>query len=565
MPKIQILPEEIRSKIAAGEIVERPASVVKELIENAFDAKASFIKISLKDGGIKEISVYDDGEGIEPEDLKICYKHFATSKIKTLSDIFKIVTFGFRGEALASISQVSKMTITSKHIHYDSAYEIRIEFGKEVYFKPANLNKGTLVKVENLFSNLPARKAFLKTPRTETFKIMEIIKGLSLCFPEIRYEVKSLEENKENTLFFWEGGNERELLSYTIGLQINYFKDVFLDSPPYSIFLLLTDTSKTFSHTKYLYFFVNKRWIKDEKLTKMILNLLKPYYGNLGFPAGLISIKAPYHLVDVNVHPAKWEVRFKDEKALFFSLNKALEELFDKKIFYYEYKKGKLKIFNQIKEDLPLDYTKEPSSFYLENYLEKKPLFISTNFKKPSYRYLGTFLENYILVEKNEELYIIDQHALSERVIFEDLKKNFSKSLSQNLLIPVLLRITDSALSEFEEKKKLLNSIGFELKLLKNNEIILKKIPSIFKVEDIKDILEKILEEPFSDVEKLELEVLKRYACLLARKKGDLLSEREINFLIEKLFSENLQTCPHGRPLYMKISLKEIETKLRRK
>uniref|UniRef100_A0A7C4NTB3 DNA mismatch repair protein MutL n=1 Tax=Thermodesulfobacterium geofontis TaxID=1295609 RepID=A0A7C4NTB3_9BACT len=419
MPKIQILPEEIRSKIAAGEIVERPASVVKELIENAFDAKASFIKINLREGGIKEVSVYDDGEGIEPEDLKICYKHFATSKIKTLSDIFKIVTFGFRGEALASISQVSKMTILSKHADYDSAYEIRVEFGKEIYFKPAHLNKGTLVKVEDLFLNLPARKAFLKTPRTETFKIMEIIRGLSLCSPETKYQVKSIEENKENTLFFWEGGNERELLSYIIGLEKSFFKELLFDHPPYSIFLLLTDISKTFSHTKYLYFLINKRWIKDEKLTKMIINALKPFYGNLGFPAGIISIKAPYHLIDVNVHPAKWEIRFKDEKTLFLALNKALEEFFSKKTFYYEREKHPFS--QQIKEDIPLDYPQEVSPFYLE----RKPLFISSDFKKPSHKYLGTFLNTYLLVEKEENLYIIDQHALSERIIYENLKRTF--------------------------------------------------------------------------------------------------------------------------------------------
>ena len=557
MPKIQILPEEIRSKIAAGEIVERPASVIKELIENAFDAKASFIKINLREGGIKEVSVYDDGEGIEPEDLKICYKHFATSKIKTLSDIFKIVTFGFRGEALASISQVSKMTILSKHADYDSAYEIRVEFGKEIYFKPAHLSKGTLVKVEDLFLNLPARKAFLKTPRTETFKIMEIIRGLSLCSPETKYQVKSIDENKENTLFFWEGGNERELLSYIIGLEKSFFKELLLEHPPYSIFLLLTDTSKTFSHTKYLYFLINKRWIKDEKLTKMIINALKPFYGNLGFPAGIISIKAPYHLIDVNVHPAKWEIRFKDEKTLFLALNKALEEFFSKKTFYYVREKHSFS--HQIKEDIPLDYSQEVSHLYLE----RKPSFISSDFKKPSHKYLGTFLNTYLLVEKEENLYIIDQHALSERIIYEDLKRNFSKSLSQELLIPVLLNISCDP-SEFEEKRKILHSMGFELEFLENNKIVLKKIPSIFKI-DIKDILEKVLEEPFSGLEELQLEVLKRYACLLARKKGDILSEREIAFLIEKFFSENLQTCPHGRPIYIKLSLKDIEKDLRRR
>ena len=560
MPKIQILPEEIRSKIAAGEIVERPASVVKELIENAFDAKADSIKITLKEGGIKEISVYDNGEGIEPEDLKLCYKHFATSKIKKLSDIFKIVTFGFRGEALASISQVSKLTIVSKNNDHPEAYEIKVEFGKEISFKPSNLNKGTLVKVKDLFSNLPARKAFLKKPRTETFKIMEIIKGLTLCHPEIKYEVKSLEEIKgeERKLFFWEGGNEKELLSYIVGIEENLLNEVFWESPPYSIYLVLTDTSKTFSHTKYLYTLVNKRWIKDEKLTKMVLNALKPFYGNLGFPAGVISIKVPYHLVDVNVHPAKWEVRFKDEKALFLALNKALEELFSKKTFYYQ--KEKTSISSQLKEDLPIDYSFK--SFYVSS--KKEPLSLFLTHKKPSYKYLGTFLKTYILIEKDEELYIIDQHALSERIIFEDLKEKFSKSISQELLIPILLKISDSAFIELEEKKELLKNLGFELEILKTNEVILKRIPSIFK-EDIKDILEKILEEPFYNIEELKLEVLKRYSCLLARKKGDIIFENEIHFLIEKFLNENLQTCPHGRPLYFKLSLKEIEKKLKRR
>lgn len=562
MGKIQILPEEIKSKIAAGEVVERPASVVKELVENAFDAQANFIKIALKDGGIKEIIVYDDGEGIEPEDLKLCYKHFATSKIKNLSDIFKIVTFGFRGEALASISQVSKLTIASKHVDYDSAYKIEIEFGKEVSFKPSQLNRGTLVKVQDLFLNLPARKAFLKTPRFETLKILEIIKGLSISSPEIKYEVKSLEEDKEKTLFIWEGGSRRELLSYIIGLEEKIFNEIISETPPYSIHLILTDTSKTFSHTKYLYFLVNKRWIRNEKLTKMILNLFKPFYGNLGFPAGVISIRAPYHLIDVNVHPAKWEVRFKDEKTLFLALNKAIEELLGKKIFYYSkdyYEKEKTPFSNKIKEDIPLTYNENLNL----NYFKKTPS-LFPSYQKSSYNYLGSFLNTYLLVEKDEELYIIDQHALSERIIYEDLKSKFSKNISQELLIPLWLKVTDSALSDFEEKKKSLEAIGFEIELLKDNKVILKKIPSMMK-EDIKEVVEKILEEPFSNVEELRNEVLKRYACLLARKKGDVISKEEIQFMLEKLFTHDLKRCPHGRPLYFKISLNEIEEKLRRR
>jgi DNA mismatch repair protein MutL len=200
MPKISILPEEIRGKIAAGEVVERPASVVKEFVENSFDAQASYIRVVIKEGGLKEISVYDDGEGMDLEDLKLCYHHFATSKIKNLADVFKIVTYGFRGEALASIAQVSRMSIASRREGQDIAYQIEVEGGQELNIKPVNLKKGTVVVVRDLFFNLPARKAFLKSPKTETLKITEVVKGLSLSHPEIRFELKTQDE-KEKILF----------------------------------------------------------------------------------------------------------------------------------------------------------------------------------------------------------------------------------------------------------------------------------------------------------------------------------------------------------------------------
>ncbi len=556
MPNISILPEEIRSKIAAGEIVERPASVVKELIENAFDAKADFIKIILKEGGIREISVYDNGEGIEPEDLQICYKHFATSKIKSLSDIFKITTFGFRGEALASISQVSNLTITSKHKNYSSAYEIRVNYGKEIYFKPAQLNKGTLVKVENLFSNLPARKSFLKSSKTELLKSLEIIKGLMFCYPENKYEIISINEAlQEKKLLFWEGGKLKELISFLFQIEEKNLNEVTLENPPYSVYLILTNISQIFTHTKYLYILVNKRWVRDEKLNKLILSALKIYYGNLGFPAGVILIRAPYHLVDVNVHPAKWEVRFKNEKAIFNTLNKALENLFHKKNFYY---KTETDFSHKIREDLSIE------SSHKIDFLKEKSFILSSSFKKPSYKYLGSFLNTYLLVEINNELYIIDQHALSERIIFEELKLKFNIGISQPLLIPILIKISDSALQNFEEKNETLKKIGFELELIKNNEIIVKKIPSIFK-ENIKELLEKILEEDFFESEQIEIEILKRYACILARKKGEIMSENEITYLIEKFLKEKLHFCPHGRPLYFKLSLEDIEKALKRK
>ncbi len=571
MPKIQILPEEIRSKIAAGEVVERPASVVKELIENSFDAGARFIKVSLKDGGKREVSVYDDGEGMEPEDLKLCYHHHATSKVKDLKDIFRIVTFGFRGEALASIAKVSKLTIISRAQGSPEAYELKVEYGKEISFKPVGFSKGTLVKVEDLFANLPARRSFLKSARTETLKIVELVKGLMLCKPELKYEVRS----GEKTLILWGGGSLKELISYITGLPSEKFLELYSEKNPYSFNLVLTDTSQTFSHTRYLYILINNRLVKDEKLNRIVLSALKPFFGNLGFPAGVISFYIPYHLVDVNVHPAKWEVRLKNEKEVFEILLKALENLFRKKSFYFS-GKSSFKEKDKVKEDLPVEYVsfsesssgpfegksleKGETPFQFQKGFQKKDAL----FKKESFKFFGAYLNTYLLVEKDEELYIIDQHALSERLIYEKLKAQDSELFSQELLFPVLLRVSETALLNLEEKLEKLKILGIEIEKVGENELILKKLPPVFK-EDVKEVVEKLLEEEFQDVESLKDELLKRYACISARKKGDILPKEEVNFLIEEMFKKNVHTCPHGRPLYFKLTPYEVEMRLKRK
>lgn len=556
MPKIIFLPEEIRSKIAAGEVIERPASVVKELIENALDAKANFLKIEVKGGGLQEISVYDDGEGMDPEDLKICYKSHTTSKIKEISDLFRIITFGFRGEALSSIAQVSKLKILSKKVEEPTAYEIKVEYGKEKSFKPSALSKGTLVKVKDLFGNLPARKAFIKSPKSENFKTIEIIKGLSLCKPGVKWEV-FLEDKK---VLAWEGGTLKALLTKITGIEEEYFKEIHRKNPPYEVHLILTSTSKTFTHTRFLYTLVNRRLVRDERFNKMLFSAFKIFYGNLGFPAGMVEVKVPVHLIDINVHPAKWEVKFKDERGVYKALETTLEEFFlftKKKDFYtVSFKEDKLKI----REDLEIDLKLSTSSTFSKKELLNN-FFLSAD---KHFVYLGKFLNTYLLVEYEKELYLIDQHALSERIIFEELKEKLRKTLSQELLIPILLKLSEKGLENLEERGPYLKKMGFEIEFLGKNEVILKRMPAILK-EEVKEVLEKLLEEDFANPEEFNLEVLRKYACLLARKKGNYLSEREVHFMLEKFFNLNLETCPHGRPIYFKLTSDEIETRLRRK
>jgi len=576
MPKISVLPEEVRSKIAAGEVVERPASVVKELVENAFDAGGNTIKVWIKGGGLEEIGVYDDGEGMEKEDLEVCYLHHATSKIKSAADVFRIATYGFRGEALASIASVSKLVIKSKAVTSSEGYELEVEFGRFKGIKPSKIAKGTLVLVKRLFSNVPARKAFLKSQRSETLRVAEVLKSLALCFPEKRYELKSTSASgRESVLFSWQGGDLRGIVATITGVKEETFKERVLKHPPYEIEVLITDTSNTFPHTKYLFTLVNRRLVKDERLNRIILSAIKPFFGHLGYPAGVIHIRAPFHLVDVNVHPAKWEVRFRYEKDVAELIKKGVEEVLGKKRHYYFSTKEKflnsgLRVKEDVKslreaeedlDDIP-DFSVKPE--LKENTSEEIGLFKEKPLKSEEFRFIGSFLNTYLIVEKNSSLYLIDQHALCERVIFERLKEEFLKKKAiQKFLFPLLIKVSEEAFDDVSRRIEVLEALGFGFEVLGRGEVLLKEAPQPFK-EDIKEVIEEVLEEPAFYPEGVSKELLARYACRLARKKGDAISREEAEYLIREMFDLDLTTCPHGRPVYIVITEKELEKKLKR-
>lgn len=556
MPKISLLPEELRSKIAAGEVIERPASVIKELLENAFDAMADYIKVEIEKGGLQRISVYDNGIGMSPEDLKLCYKSFATSKIRELSDIFAITTYGFRGEALASVAQVCRLRIISVERGSDLPFEIEVEFGREKGFRPARLKVGTLVEVKDLFENLPARKAFLKSIKTESAKNTEIFKALLLSHPEIKAHL--FVDGKE--LINWDGGSLKELFSYLFEIPEQFLKESYFQKLPYKIELLLTDTRKTFPHSRFLYLFVNRRFIKDEKLLSFAYHFLKKFFGNLGFPAGVIKIEAPPQLVDFNVHPAKWEIRFKREKEVFSALDEAIKNHFFSQKFSFSQNEDEERVPLKIKEDIPITYGSSPTMIAEPR---KKPLL----FEKASFhefKILGSFKETYLLVEKGESLFLIDQHALSERIHYELLKRRNFMAFPQKFLLPFLVKLTSDMLENIEEKLKVLSALGFDLELVSQDEILVKGAPPDL-IEFAEELLVSLLKLPECDLFSAREELLKELACKKARKKGDHLTLEEKKYLLEIMFRDNLDTCPHGRPLFIKIELTEIEKKLKRK
>jgi DNA mismatch repair protein MutL len=554
MPKIQVLPEEIRGKIAAGEVIERPASVIKELLENSLDAGAKKIRIELHKGGLERIAVYDNGEGLSPEDLRLCFLPFATSKIKDLSDLFSLTTYGFRGEALSSIAQVSRLRIVSLQKGASLSYEVIVEFGKELDFKPSRIKEGTLVEVSDLFKNLPARRAFLKTPTRETAKNLEIIKALMLTHPEIEFQV--FVDDKET--LSWQGGDLKTLLENLLEIPQEFMHLSEFIEPPYQVTLLLTDTRKTFSHGRFLYFIVNNRLLQDNKLTKVFYSLLKKVYGNLGFPAGILQLSLPPHLVDFNVHPAKWEVRFKREGDVYQVLERALERHFQAKRIY-TFRESAISYSQIIREDIPLEYSSKAQP--LTN-VESQFLFKEASLF--SFKVLGVFKHTYLIVEKGDELFIVDQHALSERIQYEVLKKKANYFTSQRLLLPFLISLTSEMREKLEEKLLYLSSLGFEIDPIREDTLLVKGAPSEF-TEFAKEVLENFLLSPWNSLQEARDYLLKEFACKLARKKGDYLSVEERTYLVEEMFRKNLETCPHGRPLFFKINLSDIEKRLKRR
>ena len=577
MPKINLLPEEVVAKIAAGEVIDRPASVVKELVENSLDAGATQIRIELYGGGLEEITVYDDGEGMEPEDLRLSFKRHTTSKIKSLSDLYSLLTLGFRGEALASIAEVSKLTIKSRAKGLDTGYEVYVEFGKEVSFKPSALKQGTLVSVKDLFANLPARKAFLKSKRTETAKALEIIRGIMLSHPAVKWEVFVEGE----PYFRIEAGREEAILAELLSIDERYLLTKEYAKLPYHLKLILTSQEKVYPHTRYLYFFVNRRWVKDERLGKLFVSLLKKYYGSYGFPAGVVSISLPPQLVDFNVHPAKWEVRFRREEDLFHLFSSALEDLFGRRSSFIK-ERTKSKEKEEI-EDLPLSFDREVYRVSESDFVP--PYEIKTNISQPQgktvdkglpffekeytskdalhdFRLIGAFKRSYLLVEKGDELFIIDQHALAERIIYERLKAKAKDVCSQKLIIGKTIPLDEVAFSKFLALKDELLRQGFIFKILQEGTILILGVPDYLAGEDVEWVLRSLLEEEAPALD-LRDELLKKTSCLLARKKGELLSEEEKLYLVERMFRDSLFTCPHGRPIFYKLSLSELKNLIR--
>ncbi len=521
--KIKLLPEEVINKIAAGEIVERPSSVLKELIENSIDAKATKIEVFIEKAGKREITVIDDGEGIEKDDLLNAVKRHYTSKIKTEEDLFNILSYGFRGEALASISAVSKIRITSRTKNQLIGNQIYVEGGKLLIFSEIGTSIGTKVEVKNIFFNTPAREKFLKSDNTENLHIVTTFIKYALSNPSIH--LKLYNDNREIFNLYPSNLETRLKTIYNEDF-FKKLKHVEYENQLGKIYGYIGLDSEIF---KRKYLFINKRPVKNSTVS----NYIKKKIGD-GFY--VIFIEIPPYMVDVNIHPSKEEVKFRKESTVLNLIDSAFEK--------------QLNQFKTSVVSLQENYLKQPKPIY--------------DTEKENFEIIGQVEDTFIIAYYNKEVYFIDQHVANERVMFEMLKNKLeerSKIDSQRLISPIKVELTPEQKEMIKVVSKDLENVGFLIEE-NNGEFYIKGIPYNLPVEKSITLMYEILEKGGS----ITIDsILSSLSCKMSITAGDRLTlEKAKEILMMWIKTENPNVCPHGRPIYYKIHIDEIKKSVNR-
>ncbi len=570
--KIEILPESISQKIAAGEVVERPASVVKELMENAIDAHAQEIIVELKGGGLDLIRVIDDGEGIEPEDLPVALQRFATSKIRTAEDLYAIHTLGFRGEALPSIASVSHLTITSRVAHALSGTRIVCEGGEIKSLSEIGSPVGTEVVVRNLFYNLPVKRKFLKSIRSEFRHVLNYFYRISLSYPSISFKLIHDERRVEDLLRTESPGIRVEALW---GREIfDHLQEIETEEGELRLSGLMSLPSLAKGNADGIYLYVNRRYVKDRIIYKAILEAYRHHLPSGKFPFCLLFIEIPPSFVDVNVHPTKAEVRFREPERIYRLVFNTIQHILEGKTrdipISFERREGYEKVSFPLKKDsVPRIEIKGEDLTSLLQLKEERPLWG----EEKRFRIIGQLWETYILCENDETLLLIDQHAAHERLLFEKWKKKVeTHSIGSNpLLIPILLECSYEESLILEEATDAFRTLGFELEPIGERLYAIRSIPELIKPEESNQWIREILEELAflrrgEEGKNLIETLLISLSCHSSVRGRGILRREEMEELVKTLYPFELSlTCPHGRPIFYSISRKELEKQFKRR
>lgn len=571
MGNIVLLDELTINKIAAGEVIERPASIVKELVENSIDAGSTNILIEIKNGGKTFIKVSDNGKGILFDDMQIAIERHSTSKIRKIEDLENTYTMGFRGEALSSIVSISKTTIVSRTEQNEYGIRMVIESGKIVNHEEIGTKIGTSITVENLFFNTPVRFKFLKQDSTEFRYIKELVQKMALANPNISFKLIS----NEKIVFLTRGSGKIEDIIYTLyGKEANE-NLIKVNYEDYNIKItgIIGNTLMARESRKDQIIFLNKRNIKNQILTNSADQAFKGATGINKYGFFILDLQMPASYYDVNVHPTKLEVRFKDESKIYRILYHAIKDALLNKDFL-----GNSEIENKKEEYIENEYSFLTNHFEESNNLVKKDevnkeLIIRENKRNVNYRYIGVLFKTYIIIEIDEEIYLIDQHAAHERILYEKIKENYKNNLKNNIqitLFPKIYNLTHKEILFVQENIHLLKSVGFDLEIFGEETVKINGIPDIeYKANKdniFLDILDEMIIKERTSIKDIEERFLATVACKAAVKAGMNLSATEIDSLIQNLLNlKNPYTCPHGRPTTIKITKEEIVKKCRNK
>lgn len=584
MNRIKLLNAETSNKIAAGEVVERPASVVKELIENSIDAESSNISIEISEGGQKSIRISDDGNGINPDDVEKAFLPHATSKIIEIEDIYKINTMGFRGEALASIASVSETTLTTKIEELNYGKEVKYAGGQLEYIKETGCSVGTTVEVNNLFYNVPARLKFMKSPQREAALISDIISRLALANPDISIKLTS---GSTKTIHTFGNGvlldTIRSIYGKTICENIAYFEKHNDVASVYG-YIGNADISRGSRNNQSI--FVNKRYIKNKMITAAVENAFKSFLTIKKFPFFILFIDIYPELIDVNVHPTKSELKFTDDRLIFkyvfdavhWAIRENLNNTFhvdfgDPKEAKYAVDANNIKSTIEEKVQIPIDL----KSCYNENNkieatsITSNPQIAKKEPKFEQLKVMGQFNKTYIICSSFSELYLIDQHAAHEKVMFEKYVEQIKNDSikAQILLTPEVMELSYDDYSYYTKYKELFSKTGFVIELFGENTICIKEVPLVLGNSSVKSLFMEIIDnvKNMGNGQSVEIKYSKiaSIACKAAVKGNNVLSDMEMNALVEELrYLEDPFTCPHGRPTIVKITQNELEKRFKR-
>lgn len=545
---VKRLKEEVRKILAAGEVVENPSSCVKELVENSLDAGAEKIHIFFRGGGIDEIRVTDDGEGIHPEDLPLVIERYTTSKIEDVDDIFSLNTYGFRGEALHAIASVSRLEIVSGFRGMKEGRMLISEGGHVKEIKPAPFIQGTQVKVKDLFFNVPVRRKFMRSQSRESAEIMEVLRRVFI--PAVHVELKVYSEKGE-LLRLPSGSGVMERFIQSTGIEDNFLKFEW-GGRDMRIWGWITPPESFVRTSRRLYTYINKRWVRNEILMGAIIEAFPSVQRGL-YPAGVIFLEIPPHSLDLNIHPRKETVRFSNPSGIFEMVKRSImsslrveSETIHRNYFYYEEKE---------RERLQKEFFQSQESYSIPVEEERG-------------RFIGIAFEKFGIVELDNELYFLDIHASEERLIFNELQKNLQEKKSRKypLLIPQPFSIPSSLGEEFEEVLKILEKMSFEIEKIGPHNYAVRAVPEILKDADAGEIIRGILDslaERKNKLEELEIKICSLIACHSAVRGRIRLKGEDVVKLLKRILSEE-KYCPHGRPLFFKFSKKEIEGRLGR-